>query len=256
MAKNDTRKLTCAACQHENEIERVYCHNCGEKLDRTLLPKLDETQSADEKSKTGKKVKNMMNPTRFNWLRNLKTLVLIEIFAAVVAAGFLATQAPENVPPMKSDNLPDVEVGDMWSGMMNARPSVSVTFREFDVNYYLRKYVKGSAGQYGIKFERAFAHFDPGVVTLSTQHDLWGMPIYNSIALKPAHAGGKWSADIQRITIGRLLIPNDLAKMVKLDTVTLGALAQVFEKEIKQLDRLEKIEPGDGTISFATKSAQ
>jgi hypothetical protein len=82
------------------------------------------------------------------------------------------------------------------------------------------------------------------------------MPIYNSVKLKPARTGEKWSADIQRIAIGRLMVPNDLAKMTKLDTVTLGALAQVFDKEIKQLDRLEKIEPGDGVISFATKPAR
>src|SRR5438552_884776 len=30
-------KLVCPECQHENEPERVYCHNCGARLDRFAL---------------------------------------------------------------------------------------------------------------------------------------------------------------------------------------------------------------------------
>ena len=33
--------LTCAECGFVNEAERVYCHNCGKKLDRSLIPKED-----------------------------------------------------------------------------------------------------------------------------------------------------------------------------------------------------------------------
>ena len=256
MYKTDPRKLVCTACKHENEVERVYCHNCGEKLDRSLLPQLDEAQSAEEMAKAGKKVKQMMNPNRFAWMRSIKTFVLIEIFAAIVAAGFLAAQAPENLPPMKTDRFPDLEVSDVWTGMMNTRPAVSVTFKEFDLNYYLRKAVKGAEGPLGIKFERAFARLDPGLVTVVTQRNAWGMPLFNSATFKPVLAGGKWGTDIQGFAIGRLTIPPGFAKLVKLDEATLGALTKVFEKEIKQLERVEKIEPGANVISFATKPAQ
>ena len=57
MAKNDTRRLTCAECKYENEVERVYCHNCGEKLDRSLLPKVDEVKPGDDLDKAGRKVR-------------------------------------------------------------------------------------------------------------------------------------------------------------------------------------------------------
>lgn len=256
MHKTDPRKLVCTACKHENEVERVYCHNCGEKLDRSLLPQLDETQSAEEMAKTGKKVKQMMNPNRFAWVRSIKTFLLIEVFAAIVAAGFLATQAPENTPPMKSERFPDLEVSDVWTGMMNTRPAVSVSFKEFDINYYLRKQVKGNEGPLGIKFDRAFVRLEPGLVTIATQRNAWGLPLYNSATIKPALVGGKWSADIQRIAFGRLTIPAGFAKLVNLDAATLGALTKVFEKEIKQLERVEKIEPGEKMISFITKPAQ
>ncbi len=255
MYKTDPRKIVCTACKHENEVERVYCHNCGEKLDRSLLPQLDESQSAEAMAKTARKVKKQMNPNRFAWVRTIKTFVLIEIFAAVVAAGFLAIQAPENVPPAKSDRLPDFEFGDMWTGMMNTRASAAVSFKEFDINYYLRKTVKGTEGPLGIKFERAFVTFAPGLVTLVNQRNAWGLPIYNSVTFKPELAGAKWTANVQQFTIGRLSIPPAFAKLVKLDTVTLGALSKVFEKETQQLDRLAAIEPGEKMILIKTKPA-
>ena len=30
-------KLICPECQHENEPERMYCHSCGARLDRSKL---------------------------------------------------------------------------------------------------------------------------------------------------------------------------------------------------------------------------
>ena len=256
MYKTDPRKIVCTACKHENEVERVYCHNCGEKLDRSLLPQLDESQSAEEREKKIRKVKQQMNPNRFAWVRTIKTFVLIEIFAAVVAAGFLATQAPENVPPAKTDRFADLEVADVWTGMMNTRAAVAVAFKEFDINYYLHKAVKGTEGPMGIKFERAFVNSEPGLVTLATQYNLWGLRIYSSATIKPELAGVKWSANVQRFAIGRLSIPQDFAKLVKLDTLTLGSLAKVFEKEAQQLDRMAAIEPGEKVITFRTKPAQ
>jgi hypothetical protein len=260
MAKNDTRKLTCTACKYENEVERVYCHNCGEKLDRSLLPALDDLKTSEESAKAGKKVKRMMNPNKFAWVRTLKTFVLIEVFAAVVAAGFLALQAPENVPPYGKDHPADLEaafkVSDNWTGMMSTRPTVHLMFKESDLNHYLLRNVKSSEGPLGIKFKRSFVLLEPGLVTVATHRDAWGMPIYNGVTFKPAMSGVKWTADIQRLSIGRLTIPAAIGKLLKLDALITDPLSKVFEKEIKQLDRLDKIDPGANVISFVTKPAQ
>ncbi len=256
MSQNDSRKLTCTACQHENEVERVYCHNCGEKLDRSLLPKIDITKPSEDKAKNARQVKKMMNPNRFNWKANLKTFVLMEVFAALVAAGYLITQTPIFVQPLAKDKLPQNEVGDMWSEMLRQRPVVALTFSEFDVNYYLAKVVKGNAGSMGIKFERAFAHFEPGTVTVAVQRNVWGLSLYNTAAFHPVPDGLKWTARMDRFAIGRLTIPTGLAKLLGLDSATLGAFSQVFKKDIEQLGRLEKVAPGEGSISFTTRPQQ
>lgn len=256
MSKSENPKLICPACNHANEVERVYCHNCGEKLDRSLLPVFTETATDEDRTKERKKIKGMMNPNRLNWLRTIKVFVLIELLAAAVAAGYLAVQVPEGVPQVGKDKFPDLEVGDVWPGMMNAKPSVTVTFKEFDINYFLRKTLKGAEGPLGTKFVRAFTHLEPGLVTLASERNAWGLPFYNSATFKPVLKDGKWSADMTRFAMGRLTIPPAFAKLVMLDSFTLGAITQAFEKEIKNLSRVEKIEPGNGVISFTTKPQQ
>lgn len=261
MPKTDPRRLACTACKHENEIERVYCHSCGEKLDRSLLPALQEP-SEEERLKDRKKVKSMMNPNRLNWVRTVKTFVLIEILAAAVAAAYLAVQSPDSVPVPDKNRIVEPQVNDLWRGMMANRPAVTVTFSEYDLNDYLRKAVKGGGGTLGIKFVRAFTHLEPGLVTVTTERNVWGLHIFNSAAFKPVLKDGNWDAGITRYAIGRLTIPVGFAKLVTLDSVTLGPLSQVFEKEIKGLARVEKIEPrdgakpGEGAITFVTKPQQ
>ena len=41
-------KLICPECRHENEIERIYCHECGARLDRSKVAKT-EAQAEDPK---------------------------------------------------------------------------------------------------------------------------------------------------------------------------------------------------------------
>jgi len=253
MHKTDHRRIVCTACKHENEVERVYCHNCGEKLDRSLLPKVDETQDAEEKARAGRKVRKMMNPNRVNWLLSVRKFVLIILFGAVVAAVCLALQAPRNTPEAKSNRLPESEAGDVWEQMMTTKPAVRVTLKEDDINYYLRRTVKSKDEPMGTKFERAFAGFEPGLVAVTAERNAWGLPLYSSIKFKPVLADGKWTAPIAGVYFGRLAVHPSLGKVAP---VTLGTLSKVFQREIQQVDRLAVIEPGQGVITFVTKPAQ
>ena len=252
MSKSEEPKLVCAACNHANEIERVYCHNCGEKLDRSILPKTEEV-TEDEQKKLKKQVKKMMNPSRMSWVGSLKRFALILVFAAIVAAVFLACLSPEEVPPMKGSRMPDNEPGELWAQMMASKLPVSVAFKEFDINYHLKRVVKSGEGPLGMKFERVYTTFTPGIVTLTAQRDAWGLPLFSSASFKPVNVNGKWTAEIAGLRLGRLGLHPAVGKLA---TITLGGVAKVFEKEAKQLDRLEKIEPGDGAITFVTKPAQ
>lgn len=245
----DPRKLICTACQHDNEVERVYCHNCGEKLDRSLLPVADLTKPSEDKVKAAKKVQKMMNPNRFNWWLNFKTFVLVEFLAAIVAIGYLVVQVPAFVQPLSKEKLPELEVSDVWTDMLRQKAMVSVTFKEFDLNYYLSKAMRGSSA----KPDNAFVHFEQGLITIGIQRNVLGLSICNIAAFKPARDGVKWKTSGTRFAIGRLTVPEGVAKLIGLNSSTLGAFAQALDKEIQKLDRMEKIEPGEGSITFTTR---
>ena len=154
---------------------------------------------------------------------------------------------------MKSTTIPESEVGDLWRSMMESKLPVSLTFKEFDVNYYLKRALKAGDGPLGTKFERAFATFTPGTATVTTQHDAWGLPVYASASVKPVSADGKWTTEIVGLRIGRLGIHPSAAKLAGF---ALGGITKALEKEAKHFDRLERIEPGEGTLTLVTKPAQ
>lgn len=252
MSKSDTRKLVCSACKHENEPERVYCHNCGEKLDRSLLPKIEETVSEEDVNKKKKQVQRMMNPNRFRLGVALRKLVLILLLSASVAAVYLATQAPVDTPPLKSEEIASGDARDLWKMMMNS-PQATVPFKQIDINQSVRQSVKPEPWPLGIKAERAFTIIKPHGVMLATQRDLWGLPLYMGVTLKPAVVDGKWSPGIVGLNIGRLGIHPAAGRFA-------GSLLAPFEKafasELGQIERLEKIEPGEKVITFATKAGR
>jgi hypothetical protein len=252
MARSDFRKLVCSSCKHENEPERVYCHNCGEKLDRSLLPTASNPNSEEELRKQ-KKVRRMMNPNRLDWLITLRKFVLLVGFAALVAAVFLAVQTPEDVPPAKSNELASGDSKLLWRQMMNSAPPAALMFKEGDINHSLRTAIKAETGPLGIKLERAFITLKPGSITLGTERNAWGLPLFSGVTFNPELVSGKWSPGITQLNIGRLRIHPAAAK---LSGFILQPFTKAFEAEVKQFDRLAKIETGDKVITLTTKAVQ
>ncbi len=54
--------LKCPQCEYANEPERVYCHNCGAKLDRSLLPQVKEAKEKQDQERARRRVKKLTNP--------------------------------------------------------------------------------------------------------------------------------------------------------------------------------------------------
>src|SRR5476651_1657001 len=101
--------IVCKQCNHANEPERVYCHNCGAKLDRTLLPK--EPQVPKESAeKARRRVKKMTSPARGFFLHWQKLLVETIMFAITAAALIQAARPPAGIPAKpKREDLMEAE---------------------------------------------------------------------------------------------------------------------------------------------------
>jgi predicted amidophosphoribosyltransferase len=55
-------KLICPECRRENEPERIYCHDCGARLDRTALAKA--APKGEDAKETQRRLKSMLDPQR------------------------------------------------------------------------------------------------------------------------------------------------------------------------------------------------
>lgn len=82
-------KLICTQCNHENEVERIYCHNCGSKLDRSQLP---VESSAPKK----KKVRTGPSPiaVAFKKITQFIVMLLLAALTAAIVCIFKPTEAP------------------------------------------------------------------------------------------------------------------------------------------------------------------
>ena len=96
-------KLICPECQHENEAERIYCHDCGARLDRSAVgSRISQKEGIDE---TRRRVRKLFDPTalkiRLRFFRIAKL-----ILGAVALAALIQMILPPDVPqPTKTGQI-------------------------------------------------------------------------------------------------------------------------------------------------------
>jgi hypothetical protein len=200
MAKSQNQKLICAQCGYENEPERVYCHNCGTKLDRSVLPRDTVTQQ-ETLAETRRRIRRMTNPG--NMGAYVKTLFKIWFWAAIVAIIYLIAMPPANIPTREQESGARIITGEIEAAI-DAHQSVSVQASAADLSQHVRSRVKGLNVVPFSKFKRSFVSLDDNKITFGVQEDLFGLQIYSTIEYQPAVVDGKFVAEKTGLRIGRL----------------------------------------------------
>lgn len=246
-------KLTCGQCSYVNEHERVYCHNCGSKLDRSVLPKPDANAKGETPDMERKRVTKMMNPSSTSVGRELFTLVKVVSGAAACAAVLLLALKPDDVPEVKRDILPRPITMELSDALAIPQPR-SITFSEADVNGHLAKSVKAKEGLVpGVEFTRMYVSFlGENVLRVSTEQSLLGYPIYSGIKMKVGVEGGKFKAECAGGNFGRLSVHPLLMKYAD---VAFQKLWTALKRERDQMDRMQSVKVEKGSIQFVTKGA-
>src|SRR5881394_1471689 len=88
--------LICPECRRENEAERIYCHDCGARLDRTALAKI--APKGEDVKDTQRRLRTMLNPQRAK-MRLLFFKVSKLILGALATAAVVQMILPPDVPP-------------------------------------------------------------------------------------------------------------------------------------------------------------
>src|SRR3954447_24308694 len=94
--------LVCPECRRENEPERIYCHDCGARLDRTALAKV--APKGEDAKDTQRRLKMMLDPQRAK-------MRLMFFKVSKVGLGAFSS-APLNQIPLPPDGATGSKTGD------------------------------------------------------------------------------------------------------------------------------------------------
>ena len=250
--------IDCKECGHVNEGERVYCHNCGAKLDRSILVGLNQQKESIQDKQ--RRIKKMMNPDsglgRNWWKIGLKTL----LGAAVTAAIVDMMLPPEGVPPLpkKGEPMEILQLDIALENLVAAPAGTRIAMKQDEVNAYLKNKARlkydGNVFQSATTFQRAFVNLARSGCRITMQNALFDYPLYisQSVALKidtirdekgETHRG--LVAMPIHASIGRLMLPGIVAKY---EGFIFDPLWEAFRREHKMLDELREIEVGNGEV--------
>lgn len=246
-----TPSLPCEQCNYINEPERVYCHNCGAKLDRSLLPKATEKQKTDDPDKARKRIAKITNPKSGGVWREIKTLFKVAFFSALVAAIYLIVMKPDGVPEPKRDPTMRLVSSDMMEALGSPTPR-PVSFSDDDINQYLKQTIKVQDTVVpGIQLVHAYVQCTPGVLHITSEQSAFGYPIFFRIDYHlEVDKTGKFVATIVGGAFGRLSI--DPQVMIYAGDA-FGTLWTSLGRERKQMDKMLSVTVRDGRIDLVTK---
>ncbi len=244
-------KLTCGQCGYANEPERVYCHNCGSKLDRSLLPKVEEKTKEESSDEARKRVSKMTNPSATSLGRELWTFGKVIGSALAVSALVLMAREPDAVPSTKMDMLPRMVSSEIQDVLAAPQPR-TIGFAEPEVNAHLLKTVKAKEGVVpGVQFKRMFVNFlGDNVLRVSTEQSLWGYSVYSGMMFRVGVVDGKFRADCVGGNFGRLRVHPLIMNSVDFAFQKLWAN---LKRERDQMDRMQSVLVDKGRIQFVTK---
>ena len=243
-------RLICPECRRENEPERIYCHDCGTRLDRSALgPR--KAASTETPQQVHERVSGM-----FDHRRGRTRALVIKFVKLVLAAGLAAVVVlmllpPPALPPItKSETLPPQISLDL-EGMTQYHRPPQLHYSEGEVNAYLA-YVLGkkkeSLDHLLLNFERATVWFHPGVAEATVGRSIFGYAIYTSGAFNAQLQGGKLSVTATSGAIGRLPIHPALMRYAG---ILFGDVVRAMERERKLISHAGSMELRDKEIVFA-----
>lgn len=238
-------KLLCSECKHENEAERVYCHHCGGRLDRSAAIPIKE-----KRVDTHKRVKRMFDPQRAKiralFFRTCKTLL-----GAGAAAVLIQIALPPDVPPPTKNLVLVSQIRSEMENAVNRHHPVEIDLTEDQVNAYLSSALrtkKASLDKPLLDFERAFVALHEGVCAITIERSIFGYPFYAGSTYSVSLKNGTLVAAAKAGSIGRMPIHPALMQYAN---VAFSDVYQALDFENKLVRKFTAMELHDKRTSLS-----
>ena len=244
-------KLVCPECQRQNEPERIYCHDCGARLDRSSLAKV--VPKVEDAKQTRRRLKQLVDPGSVRM-----RVMFFKISKLILGACALAVLIQMLLPP---DDLPErvknIELQQLNLELEKAVAGLSATplqFTDAQVNDFLVNVTKtkqAALNKY-LKFERALVHFDEGVFRIMVERSVLGFSVFHEIFYKVTLQNGTLTASSNGGRIGRMPIH---PAIMKYGDILFKDLWGVLDPEKKLVSKMGSIEFHPKTVILTPKQA-
>lgn len=238
-----TSQLVCPECQHANEPERVYCHNCGAKLNRgptvTIPGKTDDAETVATRERL-RRLMDQRGVLRRRLAFNIGKLIL---GACVVAALIQMILAPDLPAPAGKELELGPQIGlDLENALLQHR-GAQLIYQQDQVNNYfataLKRKKTSILDKPMLEFRRGVAQFDEGVFRMTAERSLFGLSLYTSVFYRANVQDGKITATCEGGMIGRMPIH---PLVMQFAGFLLGDVWKALEQDEKQVAKFAAIE--------------
>jgi len=236
-------KLVCGECRHENEAERIYCHNCGERLDRSVIAAQKKAQDPQEEAR--RRLQKMLGPP--NRTRQHFFAVSKLALAAAVVAALVEIVLPPELPAPTKVLPPQVDL-DLENAHLRPSP---LEYSQDQINAYLtyRLISKKAALTYPfLTFVRATASFREGACTIAMERSLFGYSIFSRTSHRVETNAGKIAATNVGGWIGRLPIH---PVIMQFGDIIFADLWSALDRERKLVGKMGTVNFHDGSVTIA-----
>ena len=236
-------KLVCAECRHENEAERIYCHNCGERLDRSAVAAQKKAQDPQEALRHLQKMLAPPNKVRQNFFAISKLAL-----AAAVAAALVEIALPPDLPaPTKI--LPSQIDLDLENAASYQKTG-PLEYSQDQINAYLAYRLtskKKALNKPLLTFVRSTASFREGACTISVERSLFGYSIFSGASYRVDAGAGKIAATNNGGWIGRLPVH---PAIMQFGDIIFADLWSALERERKLIGKMGAVNFHNGSVTI------
>lgn len=243
MTTDTVPKIICAECRHENEAERIYCHNCGERLDRSAVI---AKKKAEDPTETHRRLRKMLegpSRTRQNFFTASKL-----VLAAAATAGLVQMILPPEFPEAVKTTSPVQLDLALEQALMKGQ---ELNFSQQDVNAYLSSRMaakKKTLNKPFLDFGRAAVVFKEGSFVIGWQRLFFGYPLYSQTSFRMDSNGGKMAPVRTGGWIGRMPIHPALMKYAD---IIYADFWSSLDRERKLLLKMSTVTIHDGSVTIA-----
>ena len=236
-------KLVCAECRHENEAERIYCHNCGERLDRSAVVAQQKQHDPQEAHRRLQKMLGPPNKARQNFF----AVSRLALAAAVVAALVEIALPPELPAPTKTaPTQVDLDL-ESAASYQKAGP---LEYSQDQINAYLAYRLtskKKALNKPLLDFVRATASFREGACTIAMERSLFGYSLFSQTSYRVDTGAGKISATNVGGWIGRLPVH---PAIMRFGDIIFADLWSALDRERKLVGKMAAVNFHDASVTI------